>query len=255
MKIKIKIKYMDYFCDNSCKIINNLMIQDKQYFIVIYIKDIKYSKDEKKSVYTIFISLDGVGINLNNNTATCSVTYTGSTNNTDGIANTYVDFFNEAVKLLLSTFSKNPYFKNCSLTTTTREFNAINKIGLVTTDIMYFSFDILNLKVNRQESQIIDVFVSYLYIDFYNIFDYKQLRQEILDILLNVIDANTKWEYLALFIAQTSYHKYNKFISGIKIQIVVKDNPNGNISEPGNHGATYNYGKFIAPPQYYHLSF
>ena len=111
---------------------------------------------------------------------------------------------------------------------------------------MYFTFDITDLVVNRQGQQTLDVIVCYQYDFFYQNFDYEDLREYIISILESAIDDFTKWEYLAIFIAQTAYMKYEAIL-GIKIQIIVKDNPNGYLPEPGDHGPTYIYGNFTAP--------
>ena len=111
---------------------------------------------------------------------------------------------------------------------------------------MYFTFDIIDLVVNRQGQQTLNVFVSYQYDFFYKNFSYEDLREYVISILESTIDDFTKWEYLAIFIAQTAYMKYEAIL-GIKIQIIVKSNPDGYYPEPGDHGPTYIYGKFTAP--------
>jgi hypothetical protein len=220
------------------------MIQKKQYFIVIYVKDIVYGKNEDNNTYFIKIALDGIGLNRDNQTATANVTYTGTTNTTNGIASQYVTFFNNAVELLLYDFSYIVGFNNCSLNVSTIEFNSLNRTSLESKNVMNFSFDILDLVVNRQGQQTLNVFVNYQYNIFYENFDYEPLREYIISILESTIDDLTKWEYLVIFIAQTAYMKY-KAISGIKIQIVVESNPNGYYPEPGDHGPTYVYGEFV----------
>ena len=108
---------------------------------------------------------------------------------------------------------------------------------------MKFKFDIINLKVPRQGGQTIDAFIEYQYINYFDNFNYKYLRDYVIQVLTDPIDIDTYWENLAIYIAQNAIQKFKKII-GIKINLVVLNNPDGDISEPGDHGPTFTYGIF-----------
>jgi hypothetical protein len=229
-----------FFSTNQNQIVNNLSITNKQYFIIIYIENVVYQKVNNTQYY-FEITLQGEGINRNFKTASTSASLTGTTNTTNGISNTYVGFLTQVINLLYHNFSLLPGFQGCSAETSLTSFNAINNVGLTDTNVLKFSFDILNLAVQRQRGQTLDVFVTYRYKNTYQLFDYKVLRQYIIDVLTSTVDENSYWEYLSAFLAQTAYHQYPE-LEGITIQILAKSNPSGDIPEPGDHGPIYTYG-------------
>ena len=231
---------MSYFCDNVCKISNNLEITGKLYFVSIYINT-KEEESVDKTI-TIQIYLNAVAINREGTTAQASASISGTSNTTTGISEFYIQLLNEGVNLIYSDLSMLNGFKRCNINTVTTSFNPLNNNSLESTDIMKFKFDILNLKVDRQEGQTIDVFVEYRYINYYTNFNYKPLRNYIIKVLTSSVDSDSFWENLCIYIAHNALVKF-KDILGIKLNFVVKNNPDGANPEPGDHGPTYTYGQ------------
>ena len=71
---------MSYFCDNVCKISNNLEITGKLYFVSIYINT-KEEESADKTI-TIHIYLNAVAINREGNTSKASANISGTSNTT-----------------------------------------------------------------------------------------------------------------------------------------------------------------------------
>ena len=189
------------------------------------------------------INIKANAINKSNNTASASASLTDTINTTNGIGNFYVSLLADAVDLIYKKLSSINDFENCNADTSVTSFNPLNTLNLVSTEIMKFKFDILNLKVPRQGGQTIDAFIEYQYINYFENFNYEYLRNYVIKVLTDPIDVETYWENLAIYIAQNAIQKFNKII-GIKVNLVVLSNPNGPTPEPGEHGPTYTYGVF-----------
>jgi len=230
-----------FFCNNTCSIINNLNITKKKYFVTIYIESIE--KNMENNVYFIKIYLKAIAINTLKNTASTSASISGTTNTTNDIANFYVSVLNQCVNLLYSNLSTINEFNNCNSSNTISIFNPINSINLISTDIMKFDFEILNIKTKRQGGQTVNAYVEYQYVNFYTNFNYESLSAYVKMVIESTVDAYTYWEHLVIYIAHYALIEY-KEILGIKIKLVVLDNPIGPVIEPGNHGPTYVYGVF-----------
>lgn len=235
---------MSFFGNNENAIVNNLLILNKLYYIVIFIESINQT-DLPNNEILIEIFLKGNVINRNSETSSASANITGTSNTTNGISNFYVSFLNEGVNLLYSNFSSIEGFSNCDNTTSFTNYSILNNINQLSTSTMNFKFDILDLKVNRNYGQTLNIFVEYQYINYYTNFSYIPLRQYIIDVFESDIDNNSYWEYICIYIAHTALQKF-KEISGIKLYVIIKDNPNPNVEiyEPGNHGPIYTYGIF-----------
>jgi len=231
-----------FFCNNTCDIINNLDIANKLYFVAIYLVSIETNK-LKNNTYSIKILLKGVGLNTSSATATTTAGITGTTNTTNGIANFYVSVLNQGVNLIYSNLSQIEDFQNCDSSNTLSIYNPINNINLISTDIMKFYFEILNIKTKRQGGQTVNAYVEYQYVNFYTNFNYESLRTYVKKVIESTVDVDTFWENLVIYIAHNALVKYNEIL-GIKVRLVVLDNPIGPIIEPGNHGPTYVYGVF-----------
>ena len=232
---------MSYFCDNVCKISNNLEITGKLYFVSIYI----YTKEEESAdkTITIHIYLNAVAINREGNTSKASANISGTSNTTTDISNFYIKLLNEGVNLIYADLSILKGFNGCNSNTAITSFNPLNNISLESTDVMKFKFDILNLKTDRQEGQTINAFVEYRYINYYSKFNYEYLRNYIIKVLTNSsVDSNAYWEDLCIYIAHNALVKF-KDILGITINLVVKNNPDGVNPEYGDHGPIYTYGQ------------
>lgn len=233
---------MSFFDGNENAIVNNLQILNKLYYVVIFIESINQT-DLPNNKILIEIFLKGNGINRNSETSSASANITGTSNTTNGISNFYVSLLNEGVNLLYSNFSSIEGFSNCDNTTSFTNYGILNNINQSSTSTMNFKFDILDLKVHRQEGQTVNAFIEYQYVNFYTNFNYKPLRQYIIGVLESDLDIDAYWEYIEIYIAHTALQKF-KDIIGIKIQFVVNDNPTGPNPEPGNHGPIYTYGIF-----------
>jgi hypothetical protein len=234
---------MSFFGNNQNAIINNLFILNKQYYVVVYLETTTLI-DSLTNVIFIDIKLKGNCINLDSKTSSASASINGTANTFVSISNFYVSLLNDGVNLLYSAFSLIEGFSNCNNITSFTTYNAINNINQISTNIMKFKFDILNLKIERQGGQTIDAFIEYQYINYYTSFNYINLRDYVIQVLENDTDINSYWEYICIFIAHNALQKF-KDIIGIKINLVVLSNPYGEISEPGDHGPTYTYGLFI----------
>lgn len=233
---------MSFFC-NSCSIINNLKITNKLYYVAMYLESSeKINTNDNSIIFTI--NANANAISISNNTSSTSASLTATTNTTNGIGNFYVSLLENITNLIYQQFSSLPGFENCNSDTSLTSYYPLNTINLVSTEIMKFKFDIINLKVSRQGGQTIDAFIEYQYINYFENFNYQNLRDYIIQVLTNPIDIDTYWENLAIYIAQNALQKFKKII-GIKINLVVLSNPDGDISEPGDHGPTYTYGIFI----------
>lgn len=231
-----------FFCEDTCSIINNLNITNKKYFVAIYLVSIEKNK-LKKNKYSIKIYLKGVGINTSSKTASTSASISGTTNTTNDIAKFYVSVLNEGVNLIYSNLSTINEFNNCNNSNTISIFNPVNNIDLISTDIMKFDFEILNIKTKRQGGQTVNAYVEYQYVNFYTNFNYDSLRAYIKKVIESTVDPYAYWENLVIYLAHYALNKY-KEILGIKIKLVVLDNPIGPFIELGNHGPTYVYGVF-----------
>ena len=231
---------MSFFGNNENAIVNNLHILNKLYYVVIFIESINQTNLPNNEIF-FEIFLKGNVINRNSETSSASANISGTSNTTTGISNFYVSLLNEGVDLLYSNFSSIEGFANCNHTTSFTNYDILNNINQFSINTMNFKFDILDLKVNRQEGQTVNIFLEYQYINYYTNTDYIPIRQYIIDIFESDVDNNTKWEYICIYIAHNILQNYNEIL-GIKIQVIVKDNPNGEISEPGNHGPIYTYG-------------
>ena len=231
---------MAFFGNNENAILNNLYILNKLYYVVIFIESINQTNLPNNEI-SIEIFLKGNAINRNSETSTASANISGTSNTTNGISNFYVLLLNKCIDLLYSNFSSIKGFANCDNTTSFTNYNILNNINQSSTSTMNFKFDILDLKINRQEEQTVNAFIEYQYINYYTNFNYKPLRQYIIDVLESDLDINAYWEYIEIYIAHNALQKF-KDIIGIKIQFVVNDNPTGTNPEPGNHGPIYTYG-------------
>ena len=231
---------MSFFGNNENAIVNNLLILNKLYYVVIFIESINQTDlSNNKILFEIF--LKGNVINRNSETSSASANISGTSNTTNDISNFYVSLLNEGVDLLYSNFSSIEGFANCDHITSFTNYDILNNINQLSINTTNFKFDILDLKVDRQEGQTLNIFVEYQYVNYYTNTDYTRIRQYIIDIFENNVDIDSYWEYICIYIAHTILQNYNEII-GIKIQVVVKDNPNGKSSEPGNHGPIYSYG-------------
>lgn len=233
---------MSFFRDNKTKIINNLLISNKLYYVASYLDTKEETLDDGSIRFTIYIKAYALNTFGKESTATASLS--GTSNTTNGIGNFYVSLLNDAVNLIYQVLSDIPGFENCNSNTVISIINPINVIGLVSTDLMKFQFDILNLKVARQGDQIINAFIKYQYINYFDGFDYRPLRDFVLNVLESTIDIDTFWENLAVYIAHKSIQLFPQ-IAGIKIELIVLSNPDGEISEPGDHGPVYTYGNYL----------
>ena len=232
---------MSYFLDNTSSIINNLELLNKKYFISIYIETIE--REISKNTHEITINYKGIGLNLNEETASTTTTITGTTNTLTGIGLFYTNLLDAGIELLYEQFSYIEGFRNCKSDNVLKIFNPLNNISLVSTNNMKFKFDILNINSDRQGGQTIDAIIEYQYVEYWDGINYINLRDYIIKVLTSNIDLETYWENLCIYIAHTSLQLFPK-ISGIKIDLTVKSNPDGVDPEPGDHGPTYIYGIF-----------
>lgn len=150
---------------------------------------------------------------------------------------------NQGVNLIYSNLATINEFNNCDNSNTLSIFNPVNNINLISTDIMKFYFEILRIKTKRQGGQTINAFVEYQYVNFYTNFNYQLFSEYVKEVIESTIDPNAYWENIVIYLAHYALDKY-KEILGIKIQLVVLDNPIGPIIEKGDHGPVYVYGVF-----------
>jgi hypothetical protein len=233
---------MSFFTDNKSKIINNLMISNKLYYVANYLDS--QETNEPDGTIKITIKTKAYAMNNSGKETSASASLSGSTNTTNGIGFFYVSLLGDAVNLIYKTLSTKPGFENCNSKTSIYIDNPLNVISLVSIDTMKFQFDILNLKVPRQEGQTVNALIKYQYVKDFDVFDYKNLRSFVIDVLESTVDKNTYWENLCLYIAHKAIKLFPQ-ICGIKIELIILSNPNGQMSEPGNHGPTYTYGYYL----------
>lgn len=233
---------MSFFCDNKCKIINNLSISNKLYYVANYLDTQETTEPDGTIQFTI--NTKAYAMNISGKETSASASLSGSTNTTNGIGIFYVSLLLDAVNLIYQVLSSIPGFENCNSKTSIYIDNPLNVINLVSIDTMKFQFDILNLKVPRQEGQTLDVFIKYQYLKDFDGFDYKNLRSFVINVLESTVDKNTYWEHLCLYMAHKAIKLFPQ-ICGIKIEIIVFSNPDGIISEPGNHGPIYTFGYYL----------
>jgi hypothetical protein len=233
---------MSFFGDNKSKIINNLLISNKLYYVANYLDSEETT--EPDGTIKITINIKSYAMNNSGKETNASASLSGSTNTTNGVGNFYVRLLDDAVKLIYQLLSTIPGFDNCNSNTVTSITNPLNVIGLVSNDTMKFQFYINNLKVPRQGGQTVNAYISYQYENYFDGFAYEELRNFVIEVLTSTIDINTYWENLAVYIAHKAVKMF-KPIVGIKINLIVLDNPNGAYPEYGDHGPIYTYGYYL----------
>ena len=232
---------MSYFCDNICPIINNLVIADKLYFVSLYIKTIEEVLDDKTILIKIY--LKAIALNKSEHNVVSTANVSGTTNTVVGIDTFYINLLNSGIDLIYKNLASINGFEGCNSNNSITNYNPYNNINLVTSNLMKFKFDILNQKVDRQGGQTVDAYIEYQYNCYYKGPNYENIRNYIIKVLTSTINPDTYWENLCIYIAHNVLSVY-KDLSGIKINLVVKNNPDGTIPEPGDHGPTYVFGIF-----------
>jgi len=232
---------MSYFCDNICPIINNLKIEGKLYYVSLYIDTIEEVLVDKTILIKIF--LKAIALNQSEQNVITTANVSGTANTVVGIDTFYINLLNSGIDLIFKDLSSIKGFEGSNLNNSIVNYNPYNNINLVTSNLMKFKFDILNQKVDRQGGQTIDAYIEYQYNCYYKGPNYENIRNYIIKVLNSTINPDTYWENLCIYIAHNVLSVY-KDLSGIKINLIVKNNPDGTIPEPGEHGPTYVYGIF-----------
>jgi hypothetical protein len=234
---------MSFFCDNKCKILNNLSITNKLYYVAIYLdSDESINVDNNNIKITIYVKANVM--NTSGKETSASASLSGTSNTLNGIGNFYITLLGQAVNLIYQTISNIPGFENCNSNNVISITNPVNVIGLVPTDVMKFQFYITNLKVARQGGQTVNAYISYQYDNYFDGFDYEDLRNFVIEVLTSKIDIDTYWENLTVYIAHKAVKMF-KPIVGIKINLIVLDNPDGPYPEYGDHGPIFTYGYYL----------
>ena len=113
----------------------------------------------------------------------------------------------------------------------------------------YFQFEISKYHTKRQSGQTVNIYVRYAYeknLPANKYPDYRLMRTTILKYMepSEKYPADVYWEILATEMGRELMKNFP--LEGVSIQMIVLDNPNSDIYEPGDHGPTFTVGK-IAP--------
>ena len=89
---------MSFFGDNKSKIINNLLISNKLYYVANYLDSEETT--EPDGTIKITINIKSYAMNNSGKETNASASLSGSTNTTNGVGNFYVRLLDDAVKLI-----------------------------------------------------------------------------------------------------------------------------------------------------------
>lgn len=112
-------------------------------------------------------------------------------------------------------------------------------------DKNYFKFVISKIHTDRQNGQVLNIYVKYAYkkkLSANKYFDYIKMRNDVLAYMTpsKTLPIGVYWEVIAQDVAKKLFKKYP--IEGLSIQFEVIGNDAPNRYEPGNHGPIYTIG-------------